>query len=427
MTRTQPILGNPRVNRRTLLGAAMGATAAAGLSNSSSWAQDDSLSGDITYWHHFTSDSEMVGLEQATASFEEKYPGVSLTSENIPNADFMTQFTTAAVGGSLPDTTMAAADRIPDMLALGGLVDLTERFNSWEDSANIEATLMGGATVDGQIVGIPAFLFVDWLYYRRDWFEEAGIAAPTTWDEVAAAAAALTDTDADRYGFGLRGGDGGQGQVQMIMRAYGGLSVDENGVPVIEREAAIEAVDFWAGLFLDGSAPPSAPNDSYSQIMQAFRTGQTAMVLHHTGSLAEILGDLSPDEVMTTQVPAGPVLQVAGVAPLFNGMSKEDNADAAWAWLTHWTEPDTAVQFLETTGYFPASTAAAGDPRITDNPIYDAARESLPIGVLPLQFVGAPGWAGTSVLPNFQQVLTGQATAEQAVDQMIADLEAEIS
>ena len=44
----------------------------------------------------------------------------------------------------------------------------------------------------------------------------------------------------------------------------------------------------------------------------------------------------------------------------------------------------------------------------------------------PLSFVGAPGWASTSVLPNFQQVLTGQATPEEAVDQMIADLEAEI-
>ena len=69
---------------------------------------------------------------------------------------------------------------------------------------------------------------------------------------------------------------------------------------------------------------------------------------------------------------------------------------------------------------------AAADPRITDNPIYDAATNSIPIGVRPLSFVGAPGWAGTSVLPNFQQVLTGQATPEEAVDQMIADLEAEI-
>lgn len=428
MSRSHATLGNRRIDRRALLGATMGVAASAGVSQFSAWAQDDAISGDITYWHHFTSDSEMVGLEQITALFAEQYPNVTVTSENIPNADFMTQFTTAAVGGSLPNTTMAAADRIPDMLALGGLIDLTERFNAWEGSGSIDPGLMNAATIDGQIYGVPAFLFVDWLYYRKDWFDEAGLAAPTTWDEVREAAITLTDAANDRYGFGLRGGDGGQGHIVAIMRAYGGLSIDENGVPVIDRDKAIEAVTFWSGLFTtDKVAPPSAPNDSYSQIMQAFRTGQTAMVLHHTGSLAEISADLAQgEEFMTTPVPAGPGMQVAGVAALYNGMCKEDAADASWAWLTEWNEPDAAVQFLETTGYFPASSAAAEDPRITENPIYDAARNSIPIGVPPLSFVGAPGWQSTSVLPNFQQVLTGQATPEEAVDRMIADLAAEI-
>lgn len=414
--------------RRRLIGTALGGAAfAAGASALPLAAGAQDVAGDITYWHHFTSDSEMQGLEEATASFQAAYPNVTVTSENIPNADYMTQFTTAAVGGALPDVAMAATDRIPDMLALGGLIDLTERFNAWEDRANISDTLMPGATIDGQVVGLPMFLFVDWLYYRKDWFEEAGLTPPTTWDEMREAAIALTDATAGRYGFGLRGGDGGQGHVLNIMRAYGGLSVDDAGVPVISRDEAIAAVTFWSGLFTtDQVAPPSAPNDSYSQIMQAFRTGQTAMLLHHTGSLAEILGDLTTDQVMTTPVPAGPVMQVAGVAPQYNGICKPDNEDAAWAWMTHWTTADVAIQFLETTGYFPASAAASQDARITDNPIYDAARNSIDIGVLPLQFVGAPGWASTSVLPNFQQVLTGQATPEQAVDQMIADLEAEV-
>ena len=428
MNRSNVNLTSLKIDRRTLLGAGAGVAAAATLRPGFAFAQDADVSGDISYWHHFTSDSEMKGLEDVTAIFTTENPGVTITSENIPNADFMTQFTTAAVGGSLPDTTMAASDRIPDMLALGGLVDLTERFNSWDGSSGIDPALMKSATIDGQIVGIPAFLFVDWVYYRKDWFDEAGLSVPDTWDEFREAAIALTDEASGRYGFGLRGGDGGQGAVMNIMRAYGGLSVDDAGLPVIDRDKSIEAIAFWAGLYTtDKVVPPSAPNDSYSQIMQAFRTGQTAMVLHHTGSLAEISADLEQGtQFMTMMVPAGPAMRVAGVAPLYNGMCKEDNGDASWAWLTEWTAPDAAVAFLQATGYFPASTTAAEDPRITENPIYDAARNSIPVGVAPLSFVGAPGWASTSVLPNFQQVLTGQATPEQAVDQMIADLEAEI-
>lgn len=432
MNRSNANLTKMSIDRRKLLGAGVGVAAAVSLRPALGFAQGSPVSGDIggdiSYWHHFTSESEMAGLDLVTNIFEGEYPGAAVLSENIPNADFMTQFTTAAVGGSLPNTTMAAADRIPDMLALGGLVDLTERYNAWDGSAGIDPGLMTSATIDGQIYGIPAFLFIDWLYYRKDWFDEAGLAAPDTWDDLRTAAIALTDAANDRYGFGLRGGDGGQGAVQNIMRAWGGLSADDAGIPVIDRDKAIEAITFYAGLFTtDKVVPPSAPNDSYSQIMQAFRTGQTAMVLHHTGSLAEISADLDQGtEFMTALVPAGPALRVEGVSPLYNGMCKEDNGDTSWAWLTEWTTPDAAVAFLESTGYFPASSTAAQDERITGNPIYQAAIDAIPIGVGPLSFVGAPGWASTSVLPAFQQVLTGQATPEQAVDQMIADLEAEI-
>jgi multiple sugar transport system substrate-binding protein len=107
MNRSNPQPGNLRLNRRTLIGASMGAAAGVGLARFPALAQDGTISGDISYWHHFTSDSEMVGLENITAVFEEQYPGTQVISENIPNADFMTQFTTAAVGGSLPNTTMA--------------------------------------------------------------------------------------------------------------------------------------------------------------------------------------------------------------------------------------------------------------------------------------------------------------------------------
>src|SRR5688500_13599212 len=118
-------LGKRRIERRTLLGATIGVAAGAALRHSSARAQDDAVSGDTAYWRPCTSASEIVGLEQVTALFAEEYRDVTVTSENIPNAVFMTQFSAAAVGGSLPNATMAAADRIPDMLALGGLIELT--------------------------------------------------------------------------------------------------------------------------------------------------------------------------------------------------------------------------------------------------------------------------------------------------------------
>jgi multiple sugar transport system substrate-binding protein len=382
------------------------------------------LSGDVSYWHHFTSETEMTGLDHAIASFEKQYPNVKLTQENIPNADFMAKFTSAVQAGSRPDTTMVTTDRAPDMVAMGGLVDLTDRINGWDAKKNFPESVWPGCTINGKMYGVPAFMFVNWMYYRVDWFEEAKITKPPeTWDEFREVAIKLTDPSKGRYGFGLRGGDGGEGYLIDVIQSFGSDFVDDDGNPIMDKQKATQALAFYAGLFTkDKVAPPSAPSDSYQQVMNALETGQTGMVLHHTGSLTEVTAALG-DKVMTAPIPAGPAKRIARVSPLFNGMMKDDHADASWAWLTHWGDPETEVVFLQDTGYFPPNTVAAKDERITSNPLYAAATKTLDFGVLPPQFPGYPGWSKQVVLPAFQQVLVGKATPEQAVDQIITGLE----
>ena len=386
------------------------------------FAQAD-VSGSVNYWHHFTSDQEFEALEDIMALFAEKYPGVTLTQENIPNADFMAKFTAAVAADSRPDTTMVAQDRFADMIGMNGLIDVTDRINAWEIKSSFPDNTWEGVTADGKIYGVPAFTFVNWMYYRKDYFDEAGIAEPPkTLAEFREAAIKLTDTSKGRYGFGLRGGGGGQGYVVDMLQGFGSPIIDADGKAAIDRDKAIEAIKFWSDLFtVDKVVPPSAPGDSFRQIMEAFKTGQTAMVWHHTGSLADLQATLG-DKLGTAVMPAGPAANLSDVSYLYNGIMKADNLDAAWAWISFWGEPDPAIALLEKTGYFPASTAVTSDPRITGNPLYTAAAESLKIGHLPPNFIGFPDWSANVALPAYQKVLVGDATVEQAVDEMIDGL-----
>jgi multiple sugar transport system substrate-binding protein len=380
-------------------------------------------SGTVNYWHHFTSDSEFAGMEEVIKLFAAKYPNISLIQENIPNADFMAKFTAAVAADTRPDTTMVAADRLPDMVGMDGLVDITERVNAWDLKKFFPENRWQGITIDGKIYGIPAFTFVDWMYYRVDYFEEAGLSGPpTTFAEFQEAAIKLTDASKNRYGFGMRGGGGGQGFLVDMLESFGSPIVVD-GKAAIDRAKAIEAMTFWSELYTKHKVvPPSAPGDSFRQIMEAFKTGQTAMVWHHTGSLAEIQAALG-DKFMTAVRPAGPASYIARVSYLYNGLMKADNADAAFAWISFWGENDPTIAFLEKTGYFPASEAVATDARITGNKFYKAAIDAAAIGLLPVSFVGYPGWAQEVALPAFQKILTGAATPEQAVDEMIKGLE----
>lgn len=377
----------------------------------------------VGYWHHFTSETEMAGLERVLASFTEEHPDIEVVPENIPNADFMAKFTSAALADGLPDASMVTADRVRDMVAMDALTPVTARLENWPERAGFAESAWQGATVDEEIYGVPAFMFVNWMYYRRDWFEEAGIAGPPqTWEEFGEVARQLTDPAQGRFGFGLRGGDGGEGWVIDLFEAWGSPIVDEQGCAALDTAKATEALAFYAGLLTEAqAAPPSAPGDSYRQVMEAFRTGQTGMVLHHTGSLKEVTDALG-DNVMTAPIPAGPGSRVARVSPLYNGLARPADEEAAWTWLAHWGKVDTEIAFLEETGYFPPNIAATEDPRITENPIYTAASETLAFGSLPPAFAGYPGWAKQTVLPAFQQVLTGALTPEAAVELMATGL-----
>jgi multiple sugar transport system substrate-binding protein len=414
-----------KMSRRDFMKAAALGSSAAAMARFLPLVAAQEITGSVNYWHHFTSETEFRGMERVIALFRERYPNVELIQENIPNAEFMAKFTQAVQANSRPDTTMIASDRLPDMVAMNGVLDLTDRVNNWELREFFPANRWEGITRDGKIYGVPAFTFVDWMYYRVDWFEEAGLSVPTTLAEFREAAIALTDPSRGRFGFGMRGGGGGQGFIIDMLESFGSPILDADGNPAIDRDRAIEALTFWTGLYTtDGVVPPSAPEDSYRQIMEGFKTGQTAMVWHHSGSLREVSDALEPGvQFMTAVKPAGPAAHITRVSYLYNGLMSDVNADAAWAWVSFWGENEPAIAFLEETGYFPASEAIANEERITGNPIYRAALEAAGIGRLPPSFIGYPAWSTQVVLPAFQKVLVGEYSVEEAVDEMIFGLE----
>ncbi len=409
-----------RFDRRSVLKLGGGLLAASALLPKAAFAQSTA----INYWHTFTSQSEFAGLDEVMKLFAAAHPEVSVTQENIPNPEFMAKVTAAVVSGSRPDSTMVSSERFADLLAMGALNDLTDRISAWERRADFDDVRFASISKDGKVYGVPAFTFVDWMYYRKDWFDEAGLAAPTTFAEFRDAAIKLTDPAKGRFGFGMRGGAGGQAYVVNVMEGFGAKLVHEDGSISLDRDKAIEAVDWWAGLLIrDGVVPPSAPNDGFRQIMEAFQTGQTAMVWHHTGSFQDNSKLLKAgEEFATAAIPAGPVNRISRLGYAYNTSTKPETIDASWEWIKFWGEPDAAVAFLEKTGYFPASTAAAQDPRIAGNPLYKPAADTLAFGVPQPSFPGFAGWSESVVLPAFQRVLIKEATAEQAVDEMIDGL-----
>lgn len=405
------------ITRRNFLksSSALAAFAATGASFEASAAEK------LTYWHHLTSQTEMKGLAQVVGQFEAA--GGAVRAENIPNKDYMSKITTANVSGSLPDSMMIVGDRLPDMHAMGALTAVTDKVNSWDKKGNYSDVVWDSITLGNEIYGLPAFGIIGWGYYRKDWFAEKGLSVPTTMEEFAETAVALTDKSKGRFGFGLRGGGGGQVFFHDLLDSYGAI-IYADGKASLDTEKTRQALGFYAGLGTElGVVPESAPNDSYRQIMEGFKTGQTGMIWHHTGSLVELREAMGDDKLGTMMRPAGPAGAIARSIWLYNGLSSSANMDAGWEWIKTWTTPDAAIAMLNATGYFPASSEVQADPRIADNPLFAPAVVAAGLGLVPPKVVGLGGWLTQSALSELQKVLVGSSDVNSAVDRMAFELD----
>lgn len=291
-------------------------------------------SAKISYWHTFASQVEVAAFDETMKLFYRDHPDIAVALETIPNKDFMQKVSAAVVANSRPDTAMVAGARFADLHAMGALVDLTDRIRAWNHAGDFTDDCWDGVSAGGQRYGVACFSFVNWMYYRKDWFEEAGISGPPdTYEAFLEACVKVTDPGKNRYGFGMRGGDGGHQYLVELIRAWGSPIV-EDGKPAIDKAKAVEAVKFYAELLTKYKVvPPSAPSDSFQQVIGGFKTGQTAMIWHHTGSLKELTGALPAGSFTTAIRPKGPAARIAEVTYQYNSMLNDRSAEASWEFL----------------------------------------------------------------------------------------------
>jgi trehalose/maltose transport system substrate-binding protein len=137
---------------------------------------------------------------------------------------------------------------------------LADQFVDLTDAAKDVAkghfpSIIESQTVNGKLVAMPYFTDAPALYYRKDLLEKYKIAAPKTWDEMAAAAKTVLDGEksADLQGFVFQG-NAYEGltcdALEWVKSAGGGQIVEADGSISINNPkaaAALDRVKGWIG------------------------------------------------------------------------------------------------------------------------------------------------------------------------------------
>lgn len=283
-----------------------------------------------------------AAYDEFIAAFEEQHPGVTITVEAQPFAQYHDTINVKLAGGDPPDIAWIAYNLAPTYIDAGALLDLRPILESLEgyDFDDLRPSSLEPWSVGDAIYGIPFTNSTNVMYYNKDVFEAAGLPDPDemvangewTWENVREVAKQIVDSGAARYGyvFGNNIYNNGWRILEDIWAPYGAGPWSEDGTECrFDDPETVEATQLvWDMVYTDGSHPEPGVDAN-------FFAGDVGMGLYRP-SQASLLPDVTFEWGIAPQ-PSGPLGYIPSAAT--NGITVFAGGD----------DPELAAEFLALT------------------------------------------------------------------------------
>ncbi len=352
--------------------------------------------------------------------------GITVQYEPI-ETDYNQVLTNALSAGTAADVFYIPGETAPGIIATGKVLPITDLV----DTSAFIPSLMDVFTVDGQVYGIPKDFNTLAVFYNEDLFDEAGVEYPSAeddWNTFREKLSAVNDLGDDVYGACIPADFARMGA---FAYANGWTPFTDDGTVDLTAPAFVEAFEFYTGLVTDGIAVQPAdvgagwPGDCLAQ--------ETAGVAIEGAWIIGFLRDAAPNlPYGATLLPMSPTTGDRGnfIYTVAWGVNADSpNRDAAVAVLEALTSPEAQQFILEEGLAIPSREELSNNPYFQEDSaeaqgnltVFEGASDG---NVLGFQF----GTVGTDYMGPLNNamtaVMTGQATAEEALAQAQEELDA---
>ena len=376
------------------------------------------------YWADNTDYSQL--MQDIIAKFNaENGKGITVVGEEAPwdGGAYSENLFNAKMGGGDVDCATWKLTSTPLFVNNDLLADLTPMIDAWDKKDDIDDNIyniMKEAGGSDNIYVMPWNIQVLYVYYRPSIFEKAGVEVPKTYDEVLEAVKKCTmDTDGDGktdvYGFGMRGAKGGQEPWGSFIYGAGGNFED------LTSADSVKGMQDFIDLYTNGYVPPTATSDGFNEIIANFKSGLTAMTIHHTGSSADMEATFG-DDVSAFPFPAGKGQWTSMGDTETVIFESCENKEAAFEWVSYLAAGEGQKMWCEGTGNVPVSKTVQTGDFFQNNRFMKASIDGQSFaGILPILDTTTE-WIST-VWPNtVSQALTGSISAEDCMKTLQAEL-----
>lgn len=396
----------------------------------------------LQYWDMQWGTRVVVALQDLVTEFNVAHPEIHVSFQELGWGDYMQKFTSAAESGDPPDMGGGDAGIAFNMAAQGQALDLSDLYAEWEaDGTLADMTDWAHQKWDwnGMRPGITWQFDSRGFFYRKDMFEQAGIAVPTTWDELMAAATALHKPDEGIAGIAVPGKQGSydpdQFYMTFVIQAGGGIA-DPDGNLVIDRPENLEALQFIKEL-VDSATARGTASWSFIEVLRAYEQGQAAMAFGGGWFINDIknnAAELFPNTGLLPPLlgPGGPeaqhIVSFANPWMIYNQTEHPEETKTFLKWMMR-PENLRKVYEADPGAKWPVYKSLLEAPVFQENElIAEMARQTVENGVdywypnnAAAVGIGAMGTSITDIIVN--PVLTGNRSPEDALQDAQAALE----
>jgi multiple sugar transport system substrate-binding protein len=385
---TQRRLTRPLALCGTLTALALAVT---GCFGSSKGGANDDPNADvtITFWHGWSAPSEVKAIQATIDGFEKKFPNVHVKSVGNITDDKINQALRAG-GSSAPDVVSSfTTDNVGEFCSSHAFADL----DPFLQKSGIDPTKMFPSAqlqytqFDGNQCTLPLLSDAYGLYYNKDDFKAAGIAAPPkTFSEFDADAVKLTKTSGDTYSqLGFMPLYHGYESTITHFAAQGSPTYfTTDGKSNVANDPPLASIYQWQKALVGklGGADRldryrTSFGDEFSD-NNAFMTGQVAMAIdgEWRGGMIQDSSSKVDFGVAPFPVPDDQAAQygkgyITGTIVGIANTSQKQNA--AWEFVQYLTtDTDAVVNFANAIHNVPSTIPALASPKLDQDPSFQA-------------------------------------------------------
>lgn len=277
----------------------------------------------VEFWTTDNEEDRVDTYEAVAARYMATHPEVDIRIVPIEEGGISQRIATAQAANRLPDIVRMGVERVAAFAADGILdEDAAEAVIAaiGEDDFRTSPLEMVKDPATGKRAAVPFDGWIQAIWYRADVFDQAGLAAPTSWDAINAACAKLPGTGNLLYAITI-GTDTSQNYGHQVFEQ---VAISNNAWPFDSAgNVTMDTPEMVAALrFMTGLQSCALPGPQYWRgAREAYELDQAGMLFYSTYIMDDLVDGSGLEAGGNVDIPVENLAQKTGFAPMMQGLN----------------------------------------------------------------------------------------------------------